>query len=86
MIYKDDKKMKRIDKLFAVLDKENNKISIYRYVTNEIAYILGVSIRTAQRKLTEKETIETDKYTIYVTYNIDMGNRGGKRERKRGSQ
>ena len=83
MIYKDDKKMKRVDKLFAVLNKETNKISVYRYVTNEIAYILGVSIRTAQRKLTEKETIETDKYTIYTVYNIDMGNRGGKREKFR---
>ena len=82
MIHKDDKTMKRIDKLFAVLNKETNKISIYRYITNEIAYILGVSIRTAQRKLTEKEIINTDKHTIYVTYDIDMGDRGGKRSKK----
>jgi hypothetical protein len=72
--------MKNIDKLFAVLNKETNKISIYRYITYEISLILGVSIRTAQRKLTEKEIINTDKHTIYVTYDIDMGNRGGKRE------
>lgn len=74
--------MKKIDKLFAVLNKETNKISIYRYITYEIANILNTSIRTAQRKLTEKEIVETNTHTIYTVHNIDMGNRGGKRYKK----
>lgn len=82
MIYKDDKKMKEPQVLYVIIDKENNKISINRYLNSEIPYLLGSSLRKVQRIFAEKEKIETERYTIYKVTNIDMGNRGGKRYKK----
>lgn len=68
--------------LYLIENKETNKFSIARYIDSEIPYILKVSVRKAQRMLTEKQIIETETHIIRTIYDIDMGNRGGIREKK----
>lgn len=73
--------MCKLKLLYLIENKETSKFSIVRYIDSEIPYILKASVRKSQRMLSEKDTIETDKYIIRTIYDIDMGNRGGKREK-----
>jgi len=74
--------MCKLTTLYLIENKETNKFSISRYINYEIISILKVNIRKAQRIIAEKDIIETDKYIIRTIYDIDMGNRGGYRDKK----
>jgi hypothetical protein len=83
MIIKNDKKMRKQLIMYVIIDKNTDQITINKYLNSDIPYFLGMNVRKVQRIFAEKDKIETERYTIYKVYNIDLGNRGGKRERKR---
>jgi hypothetical protein len=83
MIIKNDKKMRKQQIMYVIIDKNTDQITINKYLNSDIPYFLGMNVRKVQRIFAEKDKIETERYTIYKVYNIDLGNRGGKRERKR---
>lgn len=75
--------MKRIQFLYLIISKKDNKMSISRYINENITYILGANTRKAQRILSENDKVETETHTIYKVYDVDMGDRGGRREKTR---
>lgn len=74
--------MNKPTQLYVILNKETNKISITRYINSEITQILNVNNRKAQRLLSETNFIDLEKYSIYKVFDLDFGNRGGKRYKK----
>lgn len=50
---------------YAVLDKETNKISIYRFKT-AVADIINVSIRTLDRQI----PYENQRYKVFMVANV----------------
>lgn len=69
--------------MYVIIDKNTDQISINKYLNSDIPYLLGMNLRKVQRIFAEKDKVETERYIIYKVYNIDLGNRGGLRERKR---
>ena len=69
--------------MYVIIDKNTDSITINKYLNSDIPYILGMNLRKVQRIFAEKDKVETERYIIYKVHNIDLGNRGGIRERKR---
>lgn len=69
--------------MYVIIDKNTDQITINKYLNSDIPYLLGMNLRKVQRIFAEKDKVETERYIIYKVYNIDLGNRGGLRERKR---
>ena len=69
--------------MYVIIDKNTDNVTINKYLNSDIPYILGMNLRKVQRVFAEKDKVETERYIIYKVYNIDLGNRGGLRERKR---
>ena len=69
--------------MYVIIDKNTDSVTINKYLNSDIPYILGMNLRKVQRIFAEKDKVEIERYIIYKVYNIDLGNRGGLRERKR---
>lgn len=69
--------------MYVIIDKNTDNVTINKYLNSDIPYLLGMNLRKVQRVFAEKDKVETERYIIYKVYNIDLGNRGGLRERKR---
>lgn len=69
--------------MYVIIDKNTDNVTINKYLNSDIPYLLGMNLRKVQRIFAEKDKVETERYIIYKVYNIDLGNRGGLRERKR---
>lgn len=69
--------------MYVIIDKNTDSVTINKYLNSDIPYLLGMNLRKVQRIFAEKDKVETERYIIYKVYNIDLGNRGGLRERKR---
>ena len=69
--------------MYVIIDKNTDQITINKYLNSDIPYLLGMNLRKVQRIFAEKDKVETERYIIYKVYNIDLGNKGGFRERKR---
>lgn len=74
--------MCKIKTLYLIENKEKNTFSIARYVNYEIVNVLKTTVRKAQRILSQQDIVETQTHIIRTISNIDLGNRGGRRERK----
>jgi hypothetical protein len=65
MRHKDTKKVLKRALKYAVLSKETNKVTIYRFKT-QVATLLNVSTRTLDRHL----MYENDKFIVYLVLNV----------------
>ena len=65
MRHKDNQKVLKRALKYAVLDKQNNKITIYRYKT-QVATLLNVSTRTLDRQI----TYQNERYVVYLVSNV----------------
>lgn len=65
MRHKDNQKVLKRTLKYAVLDKQNNKITIYRYKT-QVATLLNVSTRTLDRQI----TYQNERYVVYLVSNV----------------
>ena len=54
---------------YAVLNKENNTISIY-HLQKDVANLFNVSRKTILRNINKHKTYENDKYTLYLIANV----------------
>ena len=65
MRHKDTTKVLKRGLKYAVLDKNTNQITIYRFKT-VVATLLNVSVRTLDRN----KTYENDAYIVYLVANV----------------
>lgn len=65
MRHKDTTKVLKRGLKYAVLNKETNKITLYRFKT-QVADLLNVSTRTLDRSIPYKN----DKYEVYLITNV----------------
>lgn len=65
MRHKDTTKVLKRGLKYAVLNKETNKITIYRFKT-QVADLLNVSTRTLDRQI----PYENDKHKVYLISNV----------------
>lgn len=65
MRHKDTTKVLKRGLKYAVLNKETNKITIYRFKI-QVADLLNISTRTLDRKI----PYENDKYKVYLIANV----------------
>ena len=54
---------------YAVLNKENNTISIY-HLQKDVANLFNVSRKTILRNINKHKTYENDKYTLYLIVSV----------------